>query len=89
MIGENNFNKNSIKRSIFKTMTWRFIATIDTIILVTIITGELKFGLTIGLMEIITKIVLYYFHERIWQSINYGKSLFIKKVKNEINKYKK
>jgi uncharacterized membrane protein len=55
-----------VKRHIAKTITWRIIGTIDTIILSWIITGELKMGLTIGGVEVITKMILYFFHERIW-----------------------
>jgi uncharacterized membrane protein len=56
----------SYKRHIAKTITWRLIGTIDTIVLSWIITGDLKWGLAIGGVEIITKMILYYLHERIW-----------------------
>ena len=56
----------SYKRHIAKTISWRIIGTLDTIILSWIITGSLKFGLTIGGVEVITKMVLYFFHERAW-----------------------
>jgi len=53
-------------RHILKTLTWRMIGTIDTIILGWIITGNLKTGMTIGGVEVITKMILYYLHERFW-----------------------
>ena len=56
----------SYKRHILKTITWRIIGTIDTIILSWIITGNWKVGLTIGGVEVITKMVLYFLHERAW-----------------------
>jgi uncharacterized membrane protein len=56
----------SYKRHIAKTISWRIIGTLDTIILSWIITGSWKFGLTIGGVEVITKMVLYFFHERAW-----------------------
>jgi uncharacterized membrane protein len=56
----------SRKRHILKTISWRIIGTIDTIILSGIITGSWKFGLAIGGVEVITKMILYYFHERAW-----------------------
>ena len=56
----------SYKRHILKTITWRIIGTIDTIILSWIITGQWKLGLAIGGVEVITKMVLYFIHERIW-----------------------
>ena len=55
-----------LKRHIAKTITWRIIGTIDTIILSWLITGQLKMGLTIGGVEVITKMILYFFHERAW-----------------------
>ena len=58
------------KRHIAKSISWRFIATIDTIVIAFIISSDLSSGLKIGLFEIITKIVLYYLHERFW--FNYG-----------------
>lgn len=56
----------SYKRHIAKTISWRVIGTLDTMILSAIITGSWQTGLTIGGVEVITKMVLYFFHERIW-----------------------
>ena len=56
----------SYKRHIVKTITWRIVGTIDTMILGWIVTGDLKLGLAIGGFEVITKMVLYYLHERAW-----------------------
>jgi len=53
-------------RHILKSITWRLIGTIDTILLGWLITGNLETGLKIGGVEVITKMLLYYFHERIW-----------------------
>ena len=61
------------KRHILKTISWRIIGTLDTMILSWIITGSWKFGVAIGGVEVITKMVLYYFHERAWYKFsNYG-----------------
>ncbi|MDB9782240.1 DUF2061 domain-containing protein [Winogradskyella sp.] len=60
----------SQKRHIAKTITWRIIGTLDTIMLSWIISGDPTTGLKIGLAEIITKMALYYFHERAWFKIN-------------------
>lgn len=57
---------NDKLRHILKTLTWRMIGTVDTIILGWIITGNLKTGMTIGGVEVITKMILYYLHERFW-----------------------
>ena len=56
----------SYKRHIAKTISWRIIGTLDTIILSGLITGSWTTGLTIGGVEVITKMILYYFHERAW-----------------------
>ena len=64
--------QNSKVRHFLKTITWRFIGTIDTIILSWIITGKAEIGLTIGGLELFTKMVLYYAHERLWYRSNYG-----------------
>ena len=58
--------KVEVKRHILKTITWRIVGTIDTIILSWLITGNLTIGLAIGGVEVLTKMVLYFFHERLW-----------------------
>lgn len=64
----------SYKRHLAKTVTWRFVGTVDTILLSWAITGDAFIGLQIGLIETLTKLVLYYFHERVWYKINLSKS---------------
>lgn len=66
-------NSESPKRSIAKSISWRVIGTLDTIIISWIITGTLSLAFSIGLVELVTKMVLYFFHERIWNTINWGK----------------
>ncbi len=56
----------SYKRHIAKTISWRVIGTVDTMILSGIITGSWLTGLTIGAVEVVTKMVLYFLHERVW-----------------------
>lgn len=53
-------------KSIFKSVSWRIVGTIDTMIIAYVITGELKLAATIGSVEVFTKMILYYFHERFW-----------------------
>ena len=62
----------SVKRHILKTITWRIVGTIDTVVIGWLISGNLMFGLKIGGIEIITKMILYFIHERIWYRINFG-----------------
>ena len=64
---------NTVKRSLTKTASWRIIGSIDTMIITYIVTGNWKFGLAVGSVEVMTKIVLYYIHERVWQRIKWGK----------------
>ena len=58
--------KVEVKRHILKTITWRLVGTIDTIILSWLITGNLTIGLAIGGVEVLTKMLLYFLHERVW-----------------------
>ena len=64
--------KNSNKRHILKTFSWRFIGTLDTFIISWIITGNLFTGVKIGLIETISKMILYFCHEKLWYRINFG-----------------
>jgi uncharacterized membrane protein len=57
---------DSNAKSIFKTISWRIVGTIDTIVIAFIVTGELGMAASIGSVEVFTKIILYYFHERFW-----------------------
>lgn len=62
-------------RSIVKGITWRFFATLDTVLIAWLITNQLKFALSIGGIEVVTKLGLYYLHERAWNKINLGKNV--------------
>lgn len=64
---------SSHKRHIVKAITWRFIGTLDTILISWFITGNPLTGLKIGLAEVLTKMLLYYLHERLWFKINLDK----------------
>ena len=59
------------KRTIIKTITWRITASFTTFIIAWFLTGNLLIGLSIGGIEAIAKIFLYYFHERIWTNISW------------------
>jgi len=60
-------------RSIVKSVSWRTIGTIDTIVISYIITGKATLALSIGGVEVFTKMALYFFHERAWNGINFGR----------------
>jgi len=66
------FKDPSIKRHVAKTVTWRIVGTVDTMLIGWLITGNPITGLKIGGIELITKMILYYFHERIWYKMNLG-----------------
>ena len=60
-------------RSVAKTVSWRTVGTLDTIIISYFITGDLTMAASIGSIELFTKMILYYFHERAWNKISFGK----------------
>ena len=60
------------KRHIAKTITWRIVGTLDTMFVGYLITGDVKVGLSIGGVEVISKMFLYYLHERVWYKSKFG-----------------
>lgn len=62
----------SRRRSLIKMSTWRVLASLDTMVLAWIFTGNIRTAISIGGFEIITKLVLYYFHERAWLLVRRG-----------------
>jgi uncharacterized membrane protein len=70
----------SLYRHIAKTVSWRVIGTIDTMVLGFFITGDLTMAVSIGGLEVFTKMILYFLHERIWYKIPFGVS---KRAKSE------
>ena len=57
---------DSNAKSIKKTISWRIVGTMDTMLITYLVTGELGIAISIGSVELFTKMVLYYFHERLW-----------------------
>jgi len=62
-------------RSWVKAFSWRVTGTLDTVIISYFITHKLHIALSIGFVELFTKMALYYFHERIWERISFGRTL--------------
>lgn len=60
------------KRHILKTITWRIVGTLDTMLIGWFISGDPTIGLSIGGLELLTKTLLYYFHERAWYRYDFG-----------------
>ena len=73
----NNYSVDKLSekpiRSIVKSFSWRIVGTIDTVIISWVITGKLTTAFSIGAIELGTKMILYFFHERIWNKIKWGK----------------
>ena len=75
----NNFKigrlENSVRRSrsFYKALTWRCLASLDTFLVSFIITGRFDWATSIAIFEIITKSIIYYFHERIWNKVKWGR----------------
>ena len=63
----------SHSRSIAKAMSWRATGSIDTFLIGCIITGNATIAGSIAGTEIATKILLYYFHERVWALVPWGR----------------
>jgi len=66
-------SEEKIKRSLIKTISWRIIGTLDTVLVSWLITGTLALAFSIGAIEFVSKMILYFFHERLWNSIKWGK----------------
>jgi len=67
-------------RSILKGITWRIIATTDTILIVLLVTClngncTLEDAIKIGFFEFLIKLFIYYFHERVWQNVLIGREV--------------
>lgn len=60
-------------RSIAKTFSWRFIATAITSIVAYIMTGELVLAVEIGFLDTTAKLFAYYYHERVWLKVDFGR----------------
>jgi len=65
-------------RSIAKAVSWRVVATLTTVLLVFVFTGNLLVSGGVGLTELLSKLLIYYVHERVWNAIGFGR---IKKTK--------
>lgn len=60
-------------RSLVKAVSWRATGTVDTVVISYLITGQLRWALSIGFVELFTKVGLYYLHERVWDRISFGR----------------
>lgn len=72
------YRKHSVRethrRTVMKSVSWRIVATLTTMCIVYIFTGEFLLSLGVGAVEVIAKIVFYYLHERAWEMVSWGKA---------------
>ena len=67
------FAPDSHARSLVKAVSWRVVGSADTFILSMIVTGNAKYAVSIASAEALTKIALYYVHERAWRKVRWGR----------------
>lgn len=60
-------------RSLLKAVSWRATGSVDTMIISFLITGKIKYAVTISCVELFTKIGLFYVHERVWEKLPFGR----------------
>ena len=60
-------------RSVIKAVSWRVVGSLDTFLLSLLVTGKAKYAISIATAEALTKIVLYYVHERVWRRVRWGR----------------
>lgn len=63
---------DSHRRSLLKTLSWRFLATITTALVTFLFTGRLDIAITIGVGDSFVKFFIYYLHERAWTRVRFG-----------------
>ncbi len=64
----------SHKRTMLKTITWRLIATLTTVLTIYFWTSDWSIALGSGLLANAMKTILYYIHERAWNLTDFGRS---------------
>jgi uncharacterized membrane protein len=61
------------RRSVAKAISWRALGSLDTFLLSFVVTGNVAAAGAIASAETFTKIALYYFHERAWTLVRWGR----------------
>ena len=67
--------KTAKLRSFIKAITFRVVATLTTIVVFYFFTGRLDVALVAGGVDTVLKIIIYYFHERVWDGIEFGQAV--------------
>jgi uncharacterized membrane protein len=63
----------SKKRSLAKSLTWRVIAVVSTLLIGYAMTGSWAFALSLTLVSNVVNFILYYIHERLWLGVDWGR----------------
>ena len=66
---QSNTPSDARSRSLSKAISWRVVGTLDTFIIGTVVTQQVSVGATIAVIEVVTKVALYYIHERVWNKV--------------------
>jgi uncharacterized membrane protein len=74
LVGKQVVMVDAPHRSLAKAISWRLTGTIDTIVVSLVVTRHLGVALSIGSIELFTKLTLYYFHERLWNRLAFGRA---------------
>ncbi len=77
-------SRSKIKRSVAKSITWRIIGTLDTVLISWIVTGQMILAISIGSIELVTKMMLYFLHERVWEYIPWGQKIMYHHTKTSL-----
>ena len=67
--------RNEYKRSGLKAVTWRVLATLTTMSIVYVYTGEIDLMVGVGILDVLLKMALYFVHERIWNNVALGRTV--------------
>ena len=73
VLTEQRPDDESATRSALKTLSWRLFATATTMVVIYVLTGSSDLALTVGYLDAILKMGLYYFHERFWNRLRVGR----------------
>lgn len=73
----------SHSRSFVKAVSWRMLGSIDTFVISYLVTGRLVFAASIASVETVTKVILFYSHERVWAAVPWGRADKVVELEHE------
>ena len=69
-------SEETLKRSIVKTITYRIVILVLDFVSIYLFTGQIKVALGFMVVSNIYTTLAYFFHERIWGKIKWGKLIY-------------